>query len=130
MSFQESLVRYCHHAGMIADEVEEALNSLFRGKQKPDAIFTAGDRLTTVCLGIIKRMKAKKEVGFTGFTNTQVGDLFSPALTVIRQPAFDIGQTATELLIQIIESKRPITEFQTRVLETNLIIRESSIGKL
>ena len=41
--------------------------------------------------------------------------------------AFEIGQTAIELLVQMIESKRPVTDFQTKVLETNLIIRESSI---
>ncbi|RYZ20818.1 MAG: MBL fold metallo-hydrolase [Chitinophagaceae bacterium] len=63
----------------------------------------------------------------TVYTNTQVGDLFTPSLTVVRQPAFEIGQTATELLIQIIESKRPITEFETRTLETSLIIRDSSM---
>ena len=65
-------------------------------------------------------------MGFTGFTNTNLADLFSPSLTTLRQPAFEIGQIATELLIQIIESKRPITEFETRVLETELVIRESS----
>ena len=80
-------------------------------------------------LNFLKRMKQKKEVGFTGFTNTNLGDLFSPSLTVIRQPAFEIGQTATEFLIQIIESKRPVTEFETKVLETELIIRESSLKK-
>lgn len=127
--YQESLVKYCNHGGMIAGEVEAALNDLFKAKQKPDALFTAGDRLTTVCFGLIKRMKQKKEVGFTGFTNTQVADLFSPSLTVIQQPAFEIGQTAIELLIQMIESKRPITDFETRMLETNLIIRESSMKK-
>ena len=129
LTYNESLIRYCNHGGMIAEEVEDAITGLFKGKVKPDAIFTAGDRLTTVCFGILKRMKQKKEAGFTGFTNTQLGDLFSPALTVIRQPAFEIGQTATELLIQIIESKRPVTDFETRVLETNLVIRESSLKK-
>jgi LacI family transcriptional regulator len=124
--FNESLVKYCNHGGMIADEVEKALAELYKTKVKPDAIFTAGDRLTIVTFGILKRMKQKKDVGFTGFTNTQVGDLFSPALTVVRQPAFDIGQTATELLVQLIESKRPVTQFETKTLETTLIIRESS----
>jgi LacI family transcriptional regulator len=129
--FNESLIKYCKHGGMNVEEVEEALNSLFKGKAKPDAIFTAGDRLTTVCFGLLKRVKHKRgEVGFTGFTNTQVGDLFSPTLTVIRQPAFEIGQTATELLVQMIESKRPVTEFETRMLETSLIIRESSLKKV
>ena len=127
--YSESLVRHCNHGGMIIDEVEDAINSLFKAKVKPDALFAAGDRLTTVCFAILKRMKQKKEAGFIGFTNTQVGDLFSPSLTAIRQPAFDIGQTAIELLIEIIESKRPITEFRTEVLETNLTIRESSMGK-
>jgi LacI family transcriptional regulator len=127
--FTESLLRYCNHGGMIAEEVEDAINSLFKSKTKPDAIFAAGDRLTTVCFGILKKLKQKKEVGFTGFTNTQLGDLFSPTLTMIRQPAFEIGQTATELLIQMIESKRPVTEFETKVLETILIIGESSSMK-
>jgi LacI family transcriptional regulator len=128
LAFNESLVKYCNHGGMIVAEVEDALNSLYKSKTKPDAIFAAGDRLTLVCFSILKTMKQKKfEPGFAGFTNTKVGDLISPALTVVRQPAFEIGQTAIELLIQMIESKRPVTEFETRVLETNLVIRESSI---
>jgi LacI family transcriptional regulator len=130
IAFQESLVKHCNHGGMITQEVEDVLTELYKGKQKPDAIFTAGDRLTIVCFSILKRMKQKKEAGFTGFTNTQVGDLFAPALTVVRQPAFEIGQTAIELLIQIIESRRPITSFETKVLETSLVIRESSIKKV
>ncbi|MBD0333101.1 MAG: LacI family DNA-binding transcriptional regulator [Chitinophagaceae bacterium] len=127
--YNETLVKHCPHGGMIADEVENAFNELFKGKVKPEALFTAGDRLTMVCFAALKRMKQKKEVGLIGFTNSQLADLFSPALTGIRQPAFEIGQSAIELLIQIIESKRPITEFQTKVLETELIIRESSLKK-
>lgn len=127
IAFNESLVKYCNHGGMIGDEVEEAINSLYKSRIKPDAIFTAGDRLTVSCFELIKRMKQKREAGFTGFSNTQVGDLFSPSLTVIRQPAFEIGQSAIELLIQMIESKRPVTEFQHKVLETELIVRESSM---
>ena len=37
-----------------------------------------------------------------------------------------MGKCATELLLKIIESKRPVTEFETRVLETELVIRDSS----
>ena len=81
------------------------------------------------CFGSLKRLRSKNDVGFTGFTNTKVGDLFSPSLTVIKQPAFEIGQTAIELLIQLIESKRPVTDFQTKVLPTELIIRESALRK-
>jgi len=126
IAFNESLVKHCSHGGMIVAEIEEALAALFKSKTKPDAIFAAGDRLTLICYGLIKEMKLKKEAGFIGFSNTGVGDLFCPSLSVIRQPAAEIGQSAIEFLIQIIESKRPVTEFQHKVLDTELIIRESS----
>ena len=127
--YNESLVKYCNHGGMIVDEIEEALEGLLKGKTKPDAIFTASDRITTLCFGLLKKKNLNKELGFTGFTNTNLGDLFCPSITAIRQPAFEIGQTATEFLIQIIESKRPVTDFETKILETELKIRESSKRK-
>ena len=126
LPFDERLIKYCPHGGMIAREAEEALTELQKGELVPDAYFTAGDRLTIVCYGILKEMKQNSEAGFLGFSNTQVGDLFSPTLSTVRQPAFEIGQSAIELLIQMIESKRPVSEFQHKVLETELIIRESS----
>lgn len=128
--FNESLVKYCSHGGMILEEIKEAIDELFKGKTKPDAIFCASDRITTLCLGVLKNLKPKRNIGLTGFTNTKVGELFDPPLTVVRQPAFEIGQTATELLIQMIESKRPVVEFETRILDTELIIRESSLKKI
>jgi LacI family transcriptional regulator len=127
--YNESLVKYCSHGGMILEEIENAMQELFKEKTKPDAIFTASDRITTLCFGALKKLMPKKKIGFVGFTNTQVGELFDPPLTVVRQPAFDIGQTAIELLIQMIESKRPIVDFQTKILDTELIIRESSMKK-
>jgi len=127
--FNEDLVKYCNHGGMIAEEIEESMNSLMKNKTRPDAVFTAADRITTICFGILKKLNLKKELGFTGFTNTNLGDIICPSLTAIRQPAFEIGQTATEFLISMIESKRPVTDFETRVLETELIVRESSMRR-
>jgi LacI family transcriptional regulator len=40
-----------------------------------------------------------------------------------------MGQIATTLLLQLIESKRPITEFETRNLAPQLIIRDSTVNK-
>jgi len=128
--FNESLVKYCSHGGMILEEIKEAIEELFKGKTKPDAVFCASDRITTLCFGVLKNLKPKRNIGLTGFTNTKVGELFDPPLTVVRQPAFEIGQTATELLIQMIESKRPVVDFETKILDTELIIRESSLKKV
>lgn len=127
--FDDSFIRYCKNGGMVMEEIEEALTSLLAGKKRPDAIFTASDRITTLCFGELKKLKLKKEMGFIGFCNTKVGDLFSPTMSVVKQPAFEIGQVAIEMLIDLIESKRPVTDFTTKIIDTELIIRESSVQK-
>jgi DNA-binding LacI/PurR family transcriptional regulator len=128
LPFNEKYIHYCNHGGMVAEEISEALNKLLAQKQKPEAIVTASDRITTGLLSALKKLnlKAPNNVAVVGFTNTNIPDLFDPPLTTIRQPAFEMGQVATELLIKIIESKRPITEFETKVLNTELFVRESA----
>ncbi len=128
LPFDEKLIKYCNHGGMIEEEVEDAVKNLFSGKNKPDAIFAASDRLTTVCLKVIKGFKKKgNDIGFIGFSNTNYAELLTPSVTVVKQKAFEMGQAAIELLFQLIESKRPVTTFENKIVDTELIIRESSI---
>ena len=127
--FNDSLIKYCNYGGMILGEIENALAELENGRVRPDAVFTASDRITTFCFELIKDLKIKKELGFAGFTNSKVGQLFNPPMTVVKQPAFEMGQVATQLLIEMIESKRPIVNFQRKLLDTELIIRESSLKR-
>jgi len=128
MPFEEKLLHYCYHGGMIYEEVEEAVKQLLKMKQQPDAILCASDRLTTCCMTALQKegKKVPEDMAVIGFTNTNLAELFNPPLSAVRQPAFDIGQVATELLIQIIESKRPVTSFETKVLETELFTRRST----
>ncbi|MFN8243032.1 MAG: LacI family DNA-binding transcriptional regulator [Ferruginibacter sp.] len=128
MPAREQYIRYCNHGGMINAEMEEAVKELVQLPDPPDAIFCAGDRLTTGCLGALKKMKIQvpETVGLVGFTNSPLVELMEPGLTAIRQPAFEMGQVATELLIKLIESKRPVTEFETVTLQSETDIRASS----
>ncbi|HMO61003.1 MAG TPA: LacI family DNA-binding transcriptional regulator [Ferruginibacter sp.] len=128
LPYNEKYVQYCNHGGMVAEEIDVAIKNLMSQKQKPDAVVTASDRITTCLLSAAKKLKLKipENLGVVGFTNTNIPELFNPPLTTIRQPAFEMGQVATELLIKIIESKRPITEFETKILDTELTVRESA----
>ncbi|MBC7688673.1 MAG: LacI family DNA-binding transcriptional regulator [Aquabacterium sp.] len=128
LPFNEKYVKYCTHGGMIAEEIEAALDNLLRIKQKPDALVAAGDRITTGSLAAIKNLQLKvpRDIAVVGFTNSNIPELLDPTLTTIRMPAFEMGQVATELLIQMIESKKPIAEFETKVLQTEFTIRNSS----
>ena len=127
----ESLIKYCAHGGMILSEVEESINELLQLKQKPDAIFASADKLTTGCLRIlkVKGIAIPGEIGLIGFSNTELAELIDPSLSVIRQPAFEMGEVSTKLLLQLIESKRPVTEFETAVLSTEINIKKSTMKK-
>jgi DNA-binding LacI/PurR family transcriptional regulator len=129
---KEEMIRYCHHGGMILAEVEEAVSQLLEGDEKPDAFLATSDKLTTGCLRVlkIKNYKVPDEIGLVGFSNTDLTDLLDPPLTIIKQPAFEMGELATSLLLQLIESKRPVKEFETKRLAPELIIRGSTAAQL
>lgn len=125
LSIKPEYIKNCPHGGMIYEEVETALKELLSLQEKPDAIFVAGDRLTMCCMHVLKGLNSVKptHIKIAGFSNSDVLDLFNPSLTSVCQPAFDMGQLATEKLLEIIESKYPVTEFEREVLKTSLFIR-------
>ena len=122
-------IKFCPHGGMIQEETRQALTELLQLEHRPDAIFTASDRLSTTTLSLLRKMTiaVPDEIAMVGFTNSISADIFHPSLTAVVQPALEMGQLATELLIQLIESKRPVVDFRKRVLETELQIRDSSL---
>ncbi|WP_342645934.1 LacI family DNA-binding transcriptional regulator [Mucilaginibacter sp. CSA2-8R] len=121
-------IKYCYHGGMLIDELEMAINELMSMAERPQAIFTTSDRLTTRCIPVLKKLgyRIPNDVALAGFTNSDVAESFDPPLTVVRQPAFMMGQLATELLINTIESKCPVYEYTVKEVEAELIVRESS----
>ena len=126
----EDMIQYCHYGGMSLPEVEEAVIRILEMPQKPDAIFATSDKLTTGCLRILKskNIQVPNDLGLVGFSNTELTELTDPPLTVVKQPAFQMGELATTLLLELIESKRPVTSFETKKLATELIIRGSTIA--
>lgn len=121
-------IKYCHHGGMLIDELETAISELMSIPERPQAILTTSDRLTTRCIPVLKKQgyHIPDDVALAGFTNSDVAESFAPPLTVVRQPAFMMGQLATELLINTIESKRPVYEYTVKEVEAELVVRESS----
>ncbi len=126
LPFDEQYVKHGEQKGIRQEEIDLAIAELFNLSEPPQAIFIAQDRLTTACLKALRKLPASivKKIDIAGFTNSKVVELLNPSISAITQPAFEMGKTATELLIQLIESKRPVTDFETRVFETNLIIQQ------
>ncbi len=121
-------VQYCLHGGLLLSEIEEAVNRLLAAAQPPDAIIALADKITTATLQVLKnkQFKLPEEMGLIGFSNVPLTELLNPSLSIIQQPAFEMGKTAATLLLQLIESKTPVTNVETKVLDTELVIRAST----
>jgi len=72
--------------------------------------------------------KIPKDISIIGFTNGVLPKYVSPTITSISQHGKFIGEKATQLLIDRIESEPSAekTDFQTKVIKTNIIEREST----
>lgn len=114
---------------LTSDEGISAVQQLMELPNPPDAIFCGND--TTALSSMIylrdKGFRIPQDIGIVGFSNEPFSKVVSPSISTIAQPGFEMGQKAAELLIRQIETKEET--YQTIVLPTELIIRESSSRK-
>ncbi|MEO5910806.1 MAG: LacI family DNA-binding transcriptional regulator [Pelobium sp.] len=122
IAFNADYIKYCEHGGSKKGEVDTAVKALLDLPEKPDAIFVASDRLSIGCLEAIKKYNRDEDILVAGFSNSDVVNLLKPSLSCVRQPAFEMGRIATEMLISLIESKHPVEEFETKILDTTFHI--------
>ncbi|WP_240910211.1 substrate-binding domain-containing protein [Desulfopila sp. IMCC35008] len=98
---------------------------LFGLRDRPDAIFTSNSLLASGVLRAIRQSKLQipTDIAVASFDDTSWAKLIEPALTVIEQPTYEIGRTATEMLIKRIND--PTRSNREVVLKTKLIVRQS-----
>jgi LacI family transcriptional regulator len=109
-------------------KVTEAL--VKNGEIKPDAIFANNDMAAVGAMLAFKTMgyKIPEEVGIVGFSNWQFCSIIEPSLTSVSQPGFKMGETATQMLLDMIEKKLdPDSITAPIVLEIELLVRKSSV---
>jgi LacI family fructose operon transcriptional repressor len=93
--------------------------------EPPDAIFTSNALLSAGAFRALREsgLAIPDEIAFASFDETTWTTLVEPSVTVIKQPTYEIGQTATELLLKRIEDPdRPTREV---ILKGELIVRRS-----
>jgi LacI family transcriptional regulator len=126
IEYDESLVIT---STLISESGVVAVQQLMQMPIPPDAIFCGND--TTALSAMIylrdKGIRIPEDFGIVGFSNEPFSKVVSPSISTIAQPGFLMGQKAAELILQQIEKKGK--SYQTLVLPTELIIRESSQRK-
>ena len=120
MEVDERLIKYCYEGGRNPTEIEVALTDLLSGSVNTDALLIASDRISTETVRFLTALGLPQRFTIIGFSNSDIIDLLSPRISFIRQNAFEMGQIAAQKLIRLIESKYPVYEFETTMLNAEL----------
>lgn len=101
-------------------------NELFDLRKPPTALFVCNNLMTVGALGALHQrgLRVPADVALVGFDDLPWAEALDPPPTVVRQPAYDVGRQAMELLLKrIMEPDRPPVTVRLR---PELVIRRST----
>ncbi|GAA2104164.1 LacI family DNA-binding transcriptional regulator [Microlunatus panaciterrae] len=118
-----SIVR---HVPFHTDSGVDVINKLFGSADPPDSLLTVDAMLALGVMTSLKRqgLKIGRDVGMISFDDADWATVVEPPLSVIAQPAYEIGAEAARLLARRIKKEGP-EDPQTMIMSTTLIVRGS-----
>lgn len=114
------LVKYTNPSNNANEGVENAVLDLMNLEVPPEAILTATEQISQLCLQHLKKHGFHGRVSVAGFSNCDIAKLFNPPFTCVRQNTFEMGKIAAKKLIDLIENGEPVDGFETLSLPTVL----------
>ena len=110
------------------EDIENQINKLFSHESPPDGIFAVNEIYAAIAMKIAnkKGFKVPDDVAVIGFTDGLISQFSSPSLSTVAQHGNHMGQKAIELLLDEIEFQGANYHYRTEVIETDIIIREST----
>ncbi len=116
---------------IILTETDESFDEAVAGffdKNKVDAVFALDEHASVMAMkmGIKKGLKIPEELSIIGFADGVWSRRMTPSLSTVSQHGPEIGEVATQMLIDKLESKEEIYPHRTNVIKTELRQRDST----
>jgi len=103
----------------------EAVDALLKDGYEFDSIFCGNDMIAVGAMkGLEKHgLNVPNDIGVVGFDDIEIAQLVTPELTTVRQPKYEMGYKAAEMLIKMIDNEHN-DQFEY-LLNTEMVIRNS-----
>ncbi len=108
-----------------------AARQLLSLSEPPDAIWCTNDNMAVAIVQYCKKVgiKVPEQLAVLGFNNDPITTIIEPNLSTLINPGFEIGKHAARLIIDHHRLKWTEKDYATIKLETELVVRESSMKK-
>jgi LacI family transcriptional regulator len=108
---------------------EEKTTELLGLSPRPTALFVENALMTVGALRAFKKcgVRCPEDVALVSYNDLEYFDLLRPTITAVRQPVYDLGATAAEILLKRLLGKLT-GPFRRTILKFELVIRESSVN--
>ncbi|MEX2344282.1 MAG: LacI family DNA-binding transcriptional regulator [Balneolaceae bacterium] len=103
----------------------KAMDKLLALDNPPTAVFSTNNLMTLGCIKEINKRKISipDEIALIGFDDSTWAEALIPPLTTVKQPGYELGVNAAELLIKRLNNGE--TSRMNVVLNPELVVRES-----
>ena len=117
---------YVREGDFYFESGHSGMQSLLDLETPPTAVFAAGDLMAAGCLRAIEErgLGVPDDIAVVGFDDIQLAAVLQPALTTIKQDKVQLGATAAEALLRMIEEADAAPPVKT--LPVELVVRASS----
>ncbi len=125
LEYDENLVYF---GGFHEKDGCTGMSTLLDRNEAIDAVFAVNDPCAIGAYESIKKrgLVIPDDIAVIGFTDNPIAAFVSPPLSTIAQPACQMGEEAARLLIRQIRGLNELGENYTKILNTKLIVREST----
>ena len=118
-------------SGFTIEDGREKMLQLLKLKEKPDAIYVAGDYAALGALQVLKErnISIPDEISLVGFGNEPFTDMVSPTITSVEQHSAEIGKQAAQTFLKYVDIDIIEQSLNKIILNAELIVRDSSNKK-
>lgn len=108
----------------------EGMKRLLSLPNRPTAVFARNDFTAVGAMTAVKEagLTIPQNIAIVGFDDTPLAVHTVPSLTTVRQPMRLQGQLAAEMLLRRITGEE-VPEIENRILDCELIVRESTVSQ-
>ena len=110
------------------ESLEREIKGLFESNRSIDGVFAVNELYAIIAMKVARNLglKIPDDIQFIGFTDGVLSKHATPGLTTVNQHGQEMGEKAAQLLIDNLEREDDVERYQTVVIETELIEREST----